>query len=502
MNVVRSIVASVNLLGDMAHRRSLDSPAAVRAAPRQAPSQVVSAAASASPSPPRVARHLPDSVSTAPVRYTPELANDPLSMVAEYLSPTDQLVMRQVSPAVRHVVDAKISALSLSIHDACALFSEPGDLRHIRTLRLMMCGDADLVRFAEILASVGNTHFELSLHGQEGCQVTEIGLRSLRTLSLGGISLQDIQITQRMVEALSLGMSPVSITLPYWLADQAEPALISLIPRLTSLHATKLYLPDAAVASLRSHPCLSELVVGELSEMGFREMASSATLRKLTVQKIHGNEVHAVEAIADNQGLASLTIGRIQSAQSLLALSRNATLTSIDLGLSAAACSGIPAIANMQTLEHISLTRIMSRGRLASEHVEALCTRSLVSLRLHCWDMDLAAWTKVAAAHAGHLSLDFCDLNNDAIVTDIAANVWIASLSVYGEILSEGNVFILASSPSIEHLRVDFLSDRPDGSEARIKTEWRAAGKLPHMLDLTVSRVSLDAERVAWTMPC
>jgi len=499
MNVIRSVLGCLRQSADYAHE-VLQGPAPVDGNEGGSPA-VARAAAAAAPAPARVSLYALGA-SSVPIRhYSPEMADDPLGIVAEYLSPTDQLVMRQIGPVVRAVVDAKVRRLTLPVQEACALFSQPGDFSHIRTVELLMCRDGDLIRFAEILRSVRNTDFELSLHGQAGCLVSAVGLRSLAPLSLAGICLQEIQITRDVVTSLSLGTSPVSITLPYWLADQAEPQLIAQIPTLRSLSANKLHLSDTVASSLRSHPQLVELTVGQLSETGFRFIASSATLRALVVQKIWGNEGIALTGMADNQALATLKIGRLRMAESLALLSLNRSLTSVELGVGASALCGIPHLAAMPSLERLSLVTVNGNAALAGEHLEALCARPLKSLSLHCWQMDLAAWTHVTDVHAARLSLDYCYLNNDAFITDIAANARIASLSVYGEMINEGNALVLARSPTLGHLRADFLSDQPNESEARVKTAWLLAGKLLNTLDLSVRQTSPERNGEAWTMP-
>ncbi|MGI4985561.1 MAG: hypothetical protein ACRYGL_19875 [Janthinobacterium lividum] len=214
-----------------------------------------------------------------PAGFIAELANDPLGVVASYLSQPDQLVMRQAGDAVRRVVDATVHRLTLTGPQACDLLAQPDAFRQLPELRLTNCNDDMLVALAEVLGTGARPAFALVLDREDGVEVGAAGCRAIAPLHLSGITLRGLAMPLEVAMVLAESRAPVSISLPFISDGGANLYWITQVPTLTSLSAGMHVLSAACVEALRPHPALTTLSVAALSVDALHRLAGSPRLQ-------------------------------------------------------------------------------------------------------------------------------------------------------------------------------------------------------------------------------
>ena len=413
-------------------------------------------------------------------RYQTALTNDELGIVSSYLQQDNQLEMRDINDSVRAAVDSTITSLTLSAQQARALWSAPNALHNLREVRLTDCDDADLQQLAQAMGPVRASllsKLELILDNDDRNGVTANGLVALAPLHLAGISLKGMTITAADAFALSLGASPVSISLPDDGQAWSDVPGICLIPTLRQLHAPLHHLSDVTVVALRAHPALTNLSVGTLSGAAVCELVASASIQALSVRHIVDGEVNVFTAIAGNRVLQSIVIGRVDHPESLAILSGNPVLTSVTLCLSTAASNGIALLANMPSLQLLSLSAQQASGTLRAADVQALCARSFATLQFKQWEIDTAAMAHIVATGTPSLSLDDCYPVTHKAIEALASNRSLVSLSLLGGVINVHHAIMLATSPTLQFLRAEIGDDAPDNAQDDIEIAWAVTNK-------------------------
>lgn len=377
------------------------------------------------------------------------------------------------------------TAFTLTGEQACALLGRPNAPGTLRALRLRDCSDADLVNLARVSSSAPGPSFELVLDKHAGVRLSAIGFRALAAVPLSGITLNELAIPREFAEYLSRSVSPLSINLSSRIDGQSEVYWLSQIPTLKSLSVGGHYVSSAASAALASHPLLAELGFSRVSGAVLGSLLANPRLRTLSTDAIVGNEAYAFAALANHPGLTALRIGRVSEPEHLVALSRNTSLLTLNLDLSAAARSGMRDLARISTLTSLSLSVSGEDGMLTLADVQRLCARTYADLRFTMVEIEPAALMHIVATQTQRLVLDYCFYITDQAVDALVANARITELSVIG-CVNERQALALASKPSLTKLAIDFASDSVNEAEAQIKRTWVAAGKLLANLDLTV----------------
>jgi hypothetical protein len=341
----------------------------------------------------------------------------------------DQRVPREVDELVRLAVALKLDVLTVNGQEARALLSRPNGFHAPRNICLTNCRDADLIELVAIVKATEHAPFALILDRNYDTLVSERALNALSEATFSSITLRDLDISANAAQALARGASPVSISLPMLLPQPPDLQHILTISTLRSLRASPHHFPDHLTSAVASHPYLTEFSIGAISAAAVRAIARSVTIQSLSLEYIADNEVTALAALADNSALRSLTIDLVRQPQSLAALSRHNFLRFLTLDLHSDAHAGIPYLANLPTLEVLSL-RDSTFGSmlLRAEHVQALCARSFEELSLLHWDIEPAAQRLIAAAPSRHLSLNHSKQFSNAAMSVLSMNRSIASL--------------------------------------------------------------------------
>lgn len=417
-------------------------------------------------------------------QYPTEPAGDRMGIVGEYLAQPDQLVLRDMSDAVRDVVDLSLNTLTVSAQDACALLAQPDTLATRKALHLVNCNDADLISVAEALRALPRPTISITLDKENGVWVSAAGLRAFAGLTLAGLHVKGLMVAPDAAEALATILSPVSISLHPFADGVTNIYWLTQIERLTSLDVGKHHVSRASIAAFASHPNLKALQVSTLPATAIRQILTSQTLRSFAVNDITGDAGEAFEAFADNKVLTSLSVGIITRAESLVTLSRNTTLTSVDLTVNRAASAAIPYLANLPALASLYIKGF--NVTLTHADVQAVCARPLASLGVDLAFIDPAAMDLIVKSQAASLSLTYVSSLTDATVDALVENERVSELNVTGYVVDERRALRLIASSTLEKLTVDFDSDVPDISDDYFKRTWIAAGKSLDNLQLTV----------------
>jgi hypothetical protein len=215
-----------------------------------------------------------------------------------------------------------------------------------------------------------------------------------------------------------------------------------------------------------------------------RAILATQPLRSFSVGSITSDEAEAFEAFADNRCLKALAVGVVSDANSLVTLSRNTTLTNVDLHLNGSASAGIRSLANLPALDTLAITGL--NIRLTPTDLQALCAKPLTSLGFNFMRIDSAVLEMIVHAQSATLSLTYTSALNDALVDALIANERVSALRVIGDVVDERRALRLIASPTLQKLTVDFDSDVPDISEENFTKTWIAAGKPLRNLSLSV----------------
>lgn len=444
------------------------------------------AGASSAASAPSVASPVAPGVPVRP-QYPTELAVDSMGIVAQYLAQSDQLVLRGMSDPVRDVVDLSLRNLTISAQEACALLAQRKTLPKLDTLHLTHCNDADLVRVAEVLRAVPRPAMSITLDRAKGVWASAAGLRALAGATLAGLHVKGLTVAPDAAEALATSLSPVSISLPFHADGVTNVYWLTQIRTLTSLDIGKHHVSRASIAAIAAHPNLEKLEVDSLPATALQQILTSERLRSFTVLNVTGGEPEAFEAFADNRLLTSLSVGHVTRAESLMTLSRNTTLTSVDLHVNRAASVGIPYLANLPALAALDITGLGCT--LTRAHVQALCAMPLASLGFHFMPIDPDAMDSIVKAPVASLSVTYGPALTDKTVGALVANKRLSELTIMGDVVNERRALQLIASATLQKLKVDFDSDVPKISEDNFKRTWIAAGKSLGNLDLTVFEI-------------
>jgi len=484
-----------------------ESSAATASASLASSSVAGSASAASASAIPRISLHLLGTDSAA-CSITPDAAsppfvaipgNDELSIIAGYLSQDDQLGMRDIAASVRAVVDPTIHTLKFSSREACATLRQPNALRNLRELHLTDCKDEDLIDLAAMLAEMPIIDFglivEAGLFGRH--RVTADGIRPLAALGLTGLTLKGIPVPVDMSRALVLSVSPLSINLPYLDDYQSNVYELSQIPMLHSLQVgvAKMLTPET-IEALRTHAALETLHLNTVSGKAISILATSEHIRSLTVANIIDGEIAALNALADNHVLTSLSLG-VNDANALAALSRNVTLQKLSISVAHIPPALLSSFASMPALEHFQLSR---RGQAAVsitvDGIAALCAKPLHALSFYEVHMDSATRSRLATAQTTSLRLQFCTSFESEDFAAFSHNRSITSLFMMNDRLNNNDDDILSlvtsGLPQLESLYVDVGSGAPNIAKEVIQAAWTASGRQLSNLDMDVRYVSVN----------
>jgi len=407
-----------------------------------------------------------------------------------------ELALGGISDPVRSAVALAVDSLTVTGEQACALLAQRERFPTLDALYLTNCDDADLIRLAEVLRTTPHVALSITLDRDAGVYVSANGLRAIAGATLAGLHLKGLAISPDAAEALARSQSSVSISLLFHADGITNVYWLTQISTLTSLDAGRHHVSAASIAALAAHPNLTALRLNTLPGADIRAILASQPLRSFSVGGIPRDESEAFEAFADNRSLKSLTVGSVKHAESLITLSRNTTLTSVDLHLHRSASAGIQHLANLPALDALAISYMSVM--LMPGDVQALCAEPLSSLRISAMTIDSAALELIVRAQAASLSMvTFNQPFTDTIVDALVANERISALTVLHRMIDERRALRLIASPTLEKLTVEFDSDVPDIAEDYYKKTWLAAGKLLENLELSVFPIEDEPEVVA-----
>ena len=426
--------------------------------------------------------------------FVAALDDDTLGITAGYLSQSDQLLMRQVDPSVRAVVDPIIHTLKVSAREACTLLSQPNRFSKLRELRLsdFRFTDPDLTDLARVLATMPKTDFELIVGTNSiGYGSTDIvdGVKALAALRLSGLTLNGISISNDTSRALALSGTPISIHLPNVVDGHDDLYEIVQIPMLRSLRAG--YVSDLsadAINALRSHEALEHFDIDDISGEHLAILATSANIRSLAIEFItRGAQAAALSALATNRVLTSLEIG-VDNGNAFAALSQSMTLQKLRMHVHELAPSSLASIATMPALKEFHLSVNDEReASIGGNDIAALCAKQLTSLSFCNIKMDGPARLHLATAKTTELRLEGCTPFASEAFAVLNQNqsikrLFMSSLALF---TSNENILSLVTSgmPQLESLDVTV---KGWGAVQGIKTAWVNSGRQAGNLNLRI----------------
>jgi hypothetical protein len=431
------------------------------------------------------------SLSAVP-QHSTEVALGRPGVPAQRLLQSDQLVLREIGDPVQSAADLAVDSLNVTGEKACALLSQPGSFPTLNALYLTRCRDDDLIRLADVLQTAPRPGLSITLDGNADVYVSVIGFRAIAGTTLALLHIKGLPISPDVAAALALSRSPVSISLPFQADGITNVYKLTQINTLTSLDAGNHTVSAACIGPLSAHPSLTALRFNMLPSVNIRAILASQPLRSFSVDSIMmGFEAEAFSAFADSRTLKSLTVGSVHDPEALVTLSRNTTLTSVDLRVHRSASVATHHLTKLPALDTLAISYVGIT--LMPDDVRALCAKPLSSLSFSALRIDSAALELIVRAKAASLSVNSSgQLLTDTIVDALIANERISALTVLHRIIDERRALRLITSPTLEKLTVEFESDARRASAEHFQRTWVAAGKSLDNLWLSVVQAEGD----------
>lgn len=424
----------------------------------------------------------------------PALYKDLWGEVAKFSVRNDALSLRSVSTDMSRWLDKSITSLECQATEAgetLAALHNATNLKHINTLRIRNCTDAN---FSAVIAALASVPDDLlaTLH------VSLMGQRS-SWRAFGGIASEGLAMTQlRGLAPASLHFTDISSATPavalQWASCEYPVHLrmsrmgdvlnnnalgaLARIPRLATLDVTVNNVSDDNAHVLGHHSALTDLRLAtpwaiDISNDALTAIASSTTLRALYLEgtkQVFGEEV--VAAFAQNRTLERLDlkgISRFFDESFAMTLSGNTTLKTLQIPV----ISGAGHFASMQSLEHLTLG-----GHITLEDARQFAQHASLKT-LHCGHVlfepgALAELAKTAMQKfmlTVDLALDEAVLTDDAIDAFLS-NSTLRSLSLHLPAEEDGEIthaIRLAGHPTLTSLSICY--SKPPGEDVHLVPE-------------------------------
>ena len=397
----------------------------------------------------------------------PDLPREIWGEIAHFASRDTVLNLRGTSHLLKMESDLAMTHMTLRGGARLRAFADADAFPHVQTLKLIRCGDADLVYLGASLTRYCRPQLVLELdHSNAG--ITWQGFAALQTAMFRSLHMRYGVLDTTDVHALSGLRCDLSIT------AYSEPDSLLAMAGIRGLR--KLWpirsVFDAHVAlAFRDHP-LTELTLVSarlVSSAALQHLAENRALRTLDLDSAEAFfDVDAARAFAANQTLETLAVWHpmhhFLTENACAALSENRSLKVLAIPVPA----GVRYLGRMGSLETLHLQGLTEGARQAVPVIEEQDAHALVQgLQLQSLQLSQVTFRPSALAillggiRANQLCLTDVMLDTRAVAA-LLTNRHVAALELVTVQIDSADVIALGSHPSLARFSMRTPEGEPD----------------------------------------